>query len=337
MERERLTRVLKEPGQVAREDLVGLKAMTERYPWFSGAHLLLAAGEHAHGDVLHAATMTAAAAHIPSREALFDLAEAGAPLASVAVEVPPAPVPPPAEAVTPPAVEAEEVPRGPEPPTVAAPATSATDTAEPPLTAPQKEDVLDQQVVQAARSAAYDLLLHEQGPSQDIPPAAPPTVEARPEIILPPPPPPVQEPPRPGISASSRLRFTDWLSSAEPVAERIPTPAEPAPSEAAPQTVELPVTTAPVAVDTSALIDRFIQQDAPPPVAKAEFYTPQQAAKRSLDDSAGMVTETLARIYEKQGNLPKAIEAYARLALKHPQKSAYFAALQKALEEQLNK
>ena len=39
----------------------------------------------------------------------------------------------------------------------------------------------------------------------------------------------------------------------------------------------------------------------------------------------------------KQGNVPKAIEAYRRLALKYPEKSAYFAALQKELEAQLNK
>jgi cytochrome c-type biogenesis protein CcmH/NrfG len=50
-----------------------------------------------------------------------------------------------------------------------------------------------------------------------------------------------------------------------------------------------------------------------------------------------MVTETLARIYVKQGNLPKAIDAYRRLALKFPEKSAFFAALSKELEGQLNK
>ena len=43
---------------------------------------------------------------------------------------------------------------------------------------------------------------------------------------------------------------------------------------------------------------------------------------------------TLARIYEKQGNLPKAIDTYRRLALKYPEKAAYFAALQKNLEDQ---
>lgn len=88
---------------------------------------------------------------------------------------------------------------------------------------------------------------------------------------------------------------------------------------------------------TSDLIDAFIKQQAPAPAARTEFFTPQQAAKRSLDDKAGLVTETLARVYAQQGNLPKAIEAYKRLALKYPEKSAYFAALQKELEAQLNK
>jgi hypothetical protein len=90
-------------------------------------------------------------------------------------------------------------------------------------------------------------------------------------------------------------------------------------------------------LDTKALIDRFIQDQAPASPAKAAFFTPQQAAKRSLDDKAGLVTETLARVYAKQGNLPKAIDSYKRLALKYPEKSAYFAALQKELEAQLNK
>jgi hypothetical protein len=89
-------------------------------------------------------------------------------------------------------------------------------------------------------------------------------------------------------------------------------------------------------MDAGALIDRFIHQETPPPTRKATFFTPQQAARKSLDDSAGMVTETLARIYAKQGNLQKAIDAYRKLALKHPEKSAYFAALSRSLEEDLN-
>jgi hypothetical protein len=99
----------------------------------------------------------------------------------------------------------------------------------------------------------------------------------------------------------------------------------------------VPVAKPPVAPAVSRdLIDRFIEQESPAPAKKAAFFTPQQAAKRSLDDTAGLVTETLARIYEKQGNLPKAIDAYRKLAVKYPEKSAYFVALSRSLEEQLN-
>ena len=85
------------------------------------------------------------------------------------------------------------------------------------------------------------------------------------------------------------------------------------------------------------LIDRFIRQQEPPPLPKSEFYTPQQAGKRSLDDSDGLVTETLAKVYVKQGNLPKAIDTYYKLGLKYPEKSAFFAALAKELEVQQHK
>ena len=50
-----------------------------------------------------------------------------------------------------------------------------------------------------------------------------------------------------------------------------------------------------------------------------------------------LVTETLARIYEQQGNHAKAIATYRELALKYPAKSAYFAALVQKLEGRTNK
>ena len=90
-------------------------------------------------------------------------------------------------------------------------------------------------------------------------------------------------------------------------------------------------------LDPQEIMEQFIQRSSPlPSAAKAEFFNPQQAAKRSLQDD-GLVSETLARIHEKQGNLAKAKEVYDRLAVKHPEKSVYFAALSKALEGRMNK
>ena len=80
------------------------------------------------------------------------------------------------------------------------------------------------------------------------------------------------------------------------------------------------------------LIQELIQQRSAQQKPKAEFFDPQRAAKRSLDDHADMVTETLARIYEKQGNYAKAIAAYERLAVKHPEKRDYFQGLAKFLQ-----
>ena len=42
-------------------------------------------------------------------------------------------------------------------------------------------------------------------------------------------------------------------------------------------------------------------------------------------DGKILMTETLAKLYSKQGNIQKAVEAYKILSLKYPKKSIYFA------------
>lgn len=58
---------------------------------------------------------------------------------------------------------------------------------------------------------------------------------------------------------------------------------------------------------------------------KAEPEKVSVIAKRSLEDSADIASETLAIILAKQHQYAKAIDMYERLKLKNPQKSVYFA------------
>ncbi|MBL7950553.1 MAG: hypothetical protein JNM62_02435 [Flavobacteriales bacterium] len=408
MERERLTRLVQDAAAVERGDLADLDALAKRFPWFAGAQVLRSVGVQRAGDVLADETLRDAAAHVPSRSALFDVVRQGnaAPKpvvakSNVALSEPPPPASvvaqptlqpePKAEAVAgaPIAAEVLTIVR-PEPEPVPEPVVEAgvteTPSTELPVLQPQEEelavrealdelldasegepaeagedDPLERQILESALASAYDFTWTQDTPARTpSPDPIPPPEEP---ITFPSKGPLVANVPlerKPAITRHGKHSFMDWLEAdnAGSTAETKPKPqAEPVPtaisdwvrSEPAEQDEEVedrpihirqkppvkPLPEDPTA--TSDLIDAFIKQQAPAPATKAEFFTPQQAAKRSLDDKAGLVTETLARVYAKQGNVPKAIEAYRRLALKYPEKSAYFATLQKELEAQLNK
>ena len=331
MDRERLTRILEEPGKVALEDLAGLKELTERYPWFSGAHLLLAVGEHSEGDFLFDERLRTAATHIPSRAVLFDRIGPTARPFSDARMVAPDGKPAPEAPMT---IVPNDAPVAAEVPVTAEPAEQIED---PP------KDPLERQYIEAALASSYELV-HPYGDAAGAEHAPVPVEEAP---GTPPPPGPIvggstassstNETSSNGkaITPSTRLRFTDWLS--EPV--RMPSDGSNGPVTRSPGTASSdgPVAEPEAPLDTGSLIDRFIAQQHPEPVPTAAFFTPQQAAKRSLEERMDLVTETLARIYEQQGNHAKAIATYRELALKYPAKSAYFAALVQKLEGRTNK
>ncbi|MCR4603482.1 MAG: tetratricopeptide repeat protein [Prevotella sp.] len=77
------------------------------------------------------------------------------------------------------------------------------------------------------------------------------------------------------------------------------------------------------------LIDSFIENDKGKiilnenPTLKPETETPPPEIENKEEE--GVYTETLARIYTKQGNYSKALQIIRQLSLDYPKKNAYFA------------
>jgi len=82
----------------------------------------------------------------------------------------------------------------------------------------------------------------------------------------------------------------------------------------------------PVKNSNDHLIRNFIHEE--PGVIRADKKTnlTGDVSLSSIQEHDGFITDTLAKIYVKQGLYAKAIYAYEKLSLKYPEKSAYFAA-----------
>ena len=74
------------------------------------------------------------------------------------------------------------------------------------------------------------------------------------------------------------------------------------------------------------LIDEFIQKDEKRiQLQEKPEYVPQLSDESGKTGDEGYFTETLARIYIKQGRYSKALEIIKRINLNYPKKSVYFA------------
>jgi hypothetical protein len=88
----------------------------------------------------------------------------------------------------------------------------------------------------------------------------------------------------------------------------------------------------------SDLIDRFIIANPRiEPQKDKSFVANEDISKPFVEESDGLVTETLAKIYVGQGYYSKAIDIYEKLSLKFPEKSSYFATQIEKVKEHIKK
>jgi tetratricopeptide (TPR) repeat protein len=81
------------------------------------------------------------------------------------------------------------------------------------------------------------------------------------------------------------------------------------------------------------IIEKFIQNEPQINRGKAVEYAAGNMAKESLEEDVNLVTETIAKLYVKQGKLDKARKAYKKLIELYPEKSVYFAGQLKNLNK----
>lgn len=174
-------------------------------------------------------------------------------------------------------------------------------TEESPKVTEQKESIedLEQQILEQAISASIAMDVDEISPATTAVEKKEPVSEVKEEVVE-------------NLTPKS---FSSWLKQTSDYSE------PPPPSEHS--------------IDT--LIDQFIATQPQISSAKTAFFSPSNVAKMSLVDNEDFVTETLAKIYVKQGNYDKAISVFKKLSLNFPEKSAYFADQINSIEELKNK
>ena len=84
----------------------------------------------------------------------------------------------------------------------------------------------------------------------------------------------------------------------------------------------------------AAIIDAFLSKENQQIGKVRDVDSPvEEWASKGLEEDPSLVTETMAKLYAKQGQISRARKAFKLLALKYPDKSVYFAAQLKKLSK----
>ena len=293
-------------AQVSAGDIVGLKEILGRYPYFQPARALLVRALKVSDDISFQEELKDAALHAGDRRLLKQIVEGKMPEIEKEIEIVLETVEVEVVSISMQEVETENEPLEEATSIVeAAAATEINETAEedhqveeplfevPPIV---KEAEILSQILE------YPEIVETSNDQASI----------------------VSAPPHEENQQPQKLSFTEWLKRS-----RVEHPAEPKK-----EIEKEPIGVAPKEkVEEESLISKFIETDpriSPP--TKAAFFSPVDMARKSVEDRDDVVSETLAKIYAAQGDVQRAIRIYNKLSLLYPEKNSYFAALIEKLE-----
>lgn len=129
-------------------------------------------------------------------------------------------------------------------------------------------------------------------------------------------------------SSNKRKSFYDWLNISAATQEKNLNPTDdatvPITEEGSSEDENQNSSNQDSKEKVQSLVDKFIETEPRISRPKAEFFSPVKNAKESVSEEGIPVSETLAKIYELQGNYPKAISVLERLIELIPQKKSLF-------------
>jgi hypothetical protein len=278
-------------------DLEGIRELTDLFPWFHAAHLVLLRGLKENADVRFESQLRSSALSVSDREVLYHylfMQPAGPETETVVQAVTEVMEEPIAETSQ---LQEAEVQAEPEPePDAGEIAPAAAVMA---VVTTREELIAEIEARLAEMASASAVVLELDHAAQPEPEPAPEPEPVQPaESVAPPP---------------EEEELLEFIGDEEPVApepEQKLTPAD--------------------------LIDRFIMTspriERMTPAAEQPL---KDLAEPSTEEQGTFITETLARIYVNQGYYFKAINIYEKLSLKYPEKSAYFASRIEKIKESI--